>query len=223
MISTRDEQSLSIGSQKISVCVTTGETSRCTVIFGHGAGAGMKHKSLDEIATAFAEVGISTLRFNFPYMEAGRNRVDSLQVSTSTFKEVHSFAVAQALNPLFLGGHSFGGRMATHAVVEHSLSVKGLILCSFPLHNPKKPSLDRASHFDKITCPILFLIGTRDGMANADLIRQLSKQHHASFKWLDTADHGYKTLKRSRVRKDDVFHEIAQYSDEFVGEILNDD
>lgn len=221
MISTRDEKPLTIEGQNINVCLTTGRTSKCTVIFGHGAGAGMKHSSLEAIATAFAEVGISTLRFNFPYMEAGRNRVDSLSVSTNTFKAVHSFAVTKGLDPLFLGGHSFGGRMATHAVVEHDLMVKGLILSSFPLHNPKKPSLDRAGHFDKITCPILFLIGTRDGMASADLIQQLATERQASLKWLDTADHGYKTLKRTRNRQDDVFHEIAEHTDAFVSEILN--
>lgn len=220
MISTCDERSLTVEAQEISVCLTTGNTSKCTVIFGHGAGAGMRHASLDAIATAFAEVGISTLRFNFPYMEAGRNRVDALSVSTQTFKEVYSLAVRKGLAPLFLGGHSFGGRMATHAVVEHNLIVKGLILSSFPLHNPKKPSLDRASHFDKIKCPILFLIGTRDGMASADLIRALSVEHQASLKWLDTADHGYKTLKRTRTRQDDVFHEIAEHTDRFVSEIL---
>lgn len=220
MISTRGEQPIMVEGQKISVCLTTGNTSKCTVIFGHGAGAGMRHSSLDAIATAFAEVGISTLRFNFPYMEAGRNRVDPLSVSTQTFKEVYSLAVRNGLDPLFLGGHSFGGRMATHAVVEHNLVAKGLILSSFPLHNPKKPSLDRASHFDKIRCPILFLIGTRDGMANADLIRELSEEHQASLKWLDTADHGYKTLKRSRTRHDDVFQEIAKHTDVFVNEVL---
>ena len=220
MISTRDEQSLTVEGQKVSVCLTTGNTSRCTVIFGHGAGAGMRHSSLDGIANAFAEVGISTLRFNFPYMEAGRNRVDTLSVSTQTFKEALSFAVTNDLEPLFLGGHSFGGRMATHAVAEHNLIVEGLILSSFPLHNPKKPSLDRASHFDKINCPILFLIGTRDGMANADLIQQLSAEHQAVLKWLDTADHGYKTLKRTRTRQDDVFHEIAEHTDAFVTELL---
>ena len=220
MTSTRDEQPLTVEGQKISTCLTTGNTSKCTVIFGHGAGAGMRHSSLDAIATALAEVGISTLRFNFPYMEAGRNRVDALSVSTQTFKEVYSLAVRNELDPLFLGGHSFGGRMATHAVVEHNLVVKGLILSSFPLHNPKKPSLDRASHFDKIKCPILFLIGTRDGMANPDLIRALSAEHQATLKWLDTADHGYKTLKRTRSRRDDVFHEIAEHTDLFVSEIL---
>lgn len=220
MISTRDEKSLTVEGQEISVCLTAGNTSRCTVIFGHGAGAGMRHASLDAIAIANAEVGISTLRFNFPYMEAGRNRVDALSVSTQTFKELHSFAITKGLDPLFLGGHSFGGRMATHAVVEHNLVVEGLILSSFPLHNPKKPSLDRARHFDKIKCPILFLIGTRDGMANADLMQQLAAEHQATLKWLDTADHGYKTLKRTRTRQDDVFQEIAKHTDAFVSDIL---
>lgn len=216
-------QALTICGQKISTCLTSSSTSRCTIVFGHGAGAGMRHASLEAIANSLAKVGISTLRFNFPYMEAGRNRVDSVTVSTNTIKEVHAYAVTQTEDPIFLGGHSFGGRMATHAVVEFDLRVSGLILCSFPLHNPKKPNLDRASHFSKIFCPILFLSGTRDGMAKTELLQQLALEHNASLKWLDTADHGYKTLKRTRVRKDDVFQEIASYADEFVSSILNND
>lgn len=181
----------------------------------------MEHASLNAIAKALADVNIATLRFNFPYMEAGRNRVDSLVVSTNTIKTVYTFAVEQTSNPIFLGGHSFGGRMATHAVVEHALPVKGLILCSFPLHAPKKPSLDRARHFTEISCPILFLSGTRDGMANVDLLQRLAKESNATLRWLDTADHGYKILKRTRVRQEDVFDEIACYTDEFVTRILN--
>ncbi len=221
MTQTREKCSLTVADHKISVLWTKGNTSKCTVIFGHGAGAGMEHASLEAIAGAFTEVGITTLRFNFPYMELGRNRVDSLRTSTMAIKAVYDFAADQISEPIFLGGHSFGGRMATHALVEHSLLVEGLILCSFPLHNPKNPSLDRASHFAAISCPILFLTGTRDGMANADLMRQLAREHNASLKWLDTADHGYKTLKRTRVRKDNVFREIASYTDEFVLGALN--
>lgn len=186
------------------------------IVFGHGAGAGMHHNTLEEITDAFAAIGIASLRYNFPYMEAGKNRVDAQAVSTKTVKAAYEFAKSNYDLPILLGGHSFGGRMASHAVVEHSLEVVGLIFCSFPLHNPKKPSLDRAAHMDQITCPMLFLSGSRDGMAERRLMNKLSRQLDATLKWLDTADHGYKVLKRTRKRKDDVFHEMATHANRFI-------
>lgn len=186
------------------------------IVFGHGAGAGMHHRTLEEITDAFAAVGIASLRYNFPYMEAGKNRVDAQAVSTRTIKAAYEFAQSNYDLPILLGGHSFGGRMASHAVVEHNLEVAGLIFCSFPLHNPKKPSLDRAAHMDQISCPMLFLSGSRDGMAERRLMNKLARQLGATLKWLDTADHGYKVLKRTRKRKDSVFHEMSGHAKRFI-------
>lgn len=186
------------------------------IVFGHGAGAGMNHSTMEQITDAFSIVGIASLRYNFPYMEAGKGRVDAQAVSTMTVRAAYQFAKSNYDLPILLGGHSFGGRMASHAVVEHRLDVAGLIFCSFPLHNPKKPSLDRAAHMDQIECPMLFLSGSRDGMADRRLMNKLARQLDASLKWLDTADHGYKVLKRTRKRKDDVFHEMSMHAERFI-------
>lgn len=192
------------------------DQSKATLVFAHGAGAGMQHSTLQQISEALASKGISTFRFNFPYMEAGKNRVDSKDVSTRTIEAALESARARLNGPYFLGGHSFGGRMASHAVVDREVQVEGLVFCSFPLHNPKKPSLDRAEHMSAINCPMLFLSGSRDGMASPELITKLVKSLKAEMHWLDTADHGYKVLKRSRQRDDDVFTEIAGYVSDFV-------
>ena len=196
------------------------EGSVATIVFGHGAGAGMHHSTLEQITDAFAEVGIASLRYNFPYMEAGKNRVDAQAVSTATVKAAFEYASQHYGGPILLGGHSFGGRMSSHAVAEHGLPAKGLIFCSFPLHNPTKPSLDRGAHLQEINCPMLFLSGTRDGMADRKLMNKLVRGLDATVKWLDTADHGYKILKRTRKRKDDVFHEMASHAKRFVNSIL---
>ena len=189
---------------------------KATLVFAHGAGASMLHSSMQQIAEALSNRGISTLRFNFPYIEARKNRVDSKDVSTRAIETAVNFAQSTLQGPYFLGGHSFGGRMASHAVVDRGVDVSGLVFCSFPLHNPKKPSLDRAEHMDSIRCPMLFLSGSRDGMAFPELITGLTKSLNAELHWLDTADHGYKVLKRSRQRDDDVFTEIAGYVSDFV-------
>ena len=179
------------------------------IVFGHGAGADMRHASMQSIADAFGAAGIATLRYNFPFKENGKSRVDAQTVSTATVAAAHGLAATMTDKPLLLGGHSFGGRMSTHAVVDHGLQVAGMIFGSFPLHTPKKPAIARAEHLDQIDAPMLFLSGSRDGMATPDLMTEVTERLGATLHWLDTADHGYKVLKRSRQRSDDVFTEMA--------------
>ena len=125
----------------------------------------------------------------------------------------------RATLPLFLGGHSYGGRMASHAILEHDLGdVRGLIFCSFPLHTAGAPATTRAKHLRDIERPMLFLSGTRDALADPDLLRGVVAGigPRAELVWLDTADHGYKVLKRSRARSDTVFEELADAAAAFV-------
>ena len=187
-----------------------------TLVFGHGAGADMRHASMEAIAQAFAAAGISTLRFNFPFKELGKSRVDSQDVSVATVAAALAFARATFDGPHYLGGHSYGGRMATHAVVDRDLDAAGLIFGSFPLHPAGKPSTRRAEHMDAIGAPMLFLSGTRDGLADPELLTQVVDRLDATLRWLDTADHGYRVLKRKRTRSDDVFTEMAAHAREFV-------
>ena len=193
---------------------------RATLTFGHGAGADMRHRTMEAIAEAFASVGIATLRYNFPFKEEGRSRVDAQAVSTATVAAALACARQHAAGPHLLGGHSFGGRMASHAVVDHGLPVAGLIFCSFPLHTPKKPATKRADHLGGIDAPMLFLSGTRDGMADHGLLGEVAARIGATVQWLDTADHGYKVLKRTRARTDDVFEEMAGYASEWLASAL---
>ncbi len=187
-----------------------------TLVFGHGAGADMHHASMEAIAGAFGSAGISTLRFNFPFKELGKSRVDSKDTSVATVAAALALAKDACDGPRYLGGHSFGGRMATHAVVDRGLAVAGMIFGSFPLHPAGRPSTHRADHMDAIDAPMLFLSGTRDGLAEPELLTQVVHRIGATLRWLDTADHGYKVLKRKRTRTDDVFAEMAGYAREFV-------
>ena len=176
----------------------------------------MRHTTMLAITDAFSKVGVATLRFNFPYTEDGKTRVDSRAVSTATVNAAVEFAVAQYQTPLFVGGHSFGGRMASHAVVEYELDVDGIIFGSFPLHLRGKPGTARADHLASIRCPMLFLSGTRDSLAEPELLRMVVQEMGAKLEWLETADHGYHILKRTRRRNDDVFAEMAGYARDFI-------
>lgn len=181
------------------------------LVLAHGAGAGMTHRSLQALADAFGRRRIATLRFDFPFMEAGRKRVDSRAVSTAAIADACAEASRRSALPLWLGGHSFGGRMASHAVLDEALAPRGLIFCSFPLHAPGKPGTDRAGHLEAVRLPMLFLSGTRDALADRSLLESVvSRLPTAELHWLDTADHGYRVLKRARRTDEDVFDEIAR-------------
>lgn len=187
------------------------------LVLAHGAGAGMRHASMQAIADAFERRGIATLRFDFPYMAAGRNRVDSPEVATASIAQAYAAAAERTQLPIWLGGHSFGGRMASHAILDRNLPAAGLIFCSFPLHMPGKPDTKRAQHLAEIRQPMLFLSGTRDALAERSLLEPLvASLPNATLHWLDTADHGYRVLKRSRTRTDSVFDEMADAARAFI-------
>ena len=135
--------------------------------------------------------------------------MDAQAVSTATVAAALHRAGQESEGPHLLGGHSFGGRMASHAVVEHGLDVAGLVFCSFPLHMPGKPASKRADHLDRIAAPMLFLSGSRDGMATSPLLEDVVRRVGGTLHRLETADHGYRVLKRTRSRTDDVFDEMA--------------
>ena len=187
------------------------------LVLAHGAGAGMRHRHMQSLADAFERRGVATLRFDFPFIEAGKNRVDPPEVATAKIAEAFAAAAAQTDRPIWLGGHSFGGRMASHAVVERGVDAVGLVFCSFPLHNPGKPATSRAAHLAAVRKPMLFLSGTRDPLADGTLLRAVvDGLPRAELHWLDTADHGYRVLKRSRATAEDVFDEIARVARAFI-------
>ena len=184
------------------------------LVLGHGAGADMRSASMQNIAESLAEQKIATFRYNFPFKERGASGVDSPKVATATVRS--AVAAAKRIEPkltLLAGGHSFGGRMTTTAQSESPLDdVKGLVLFSFPLHAPNRPDDLRAAHLSAIKIPMLFLSGTRDALNDLALFRPVIKKlgDHATLHLLDTADHGYKILKKTRQSNEDVFTEMAR-------------
>ncbi|RYG09973.1 MAG: alpha/beta hydrolase [Burkholderiales bacterium] len=181
-------------------------------VFAHGAGAGMNHTFMAAIAEGLAERDIATLRFNFPFMEQGSKRPDSPAVAHAAIRAAVEEAARQLPGvPLFAGGKSFGGRMTTQAQAAEPLpGVRGIALVGFPLHPAGKPSVERADHLVKVKVPMLFLQGTRDGLADLDLIRDttahLGKQ--ATLHVVDGADHAFHVLVRSGRNDEQVREEL---------------
>ena len=195
-----------------ALLIRPGDASHVLVL-GHGASTNMRHTTLQTIAERMAGVGIATFRYNVPYMEHGRGR-DSQETCTATVRAAVRAARQTAPGlPLLAGGHSFGGRMTSNAASESPLDgVRGLVFFAFPLHQPGKPDTKRADHLGAVTVPMLFLSGTRDELADLDLLTPVCKKlgKRATLHPLDTADHGFRTLKRSRSSEEDVFVEMAR-------------
>jgi len=170
-------------------------------VFAHGAGAGMTHGFMAEMSHGLAESGIATLRFQFPYMARGSKRPDSPAVAQAAVRAAAMEAARQLPGlPLFAGGKSYGGRMTSQAQAAEPLpGVKGLVFVGFPLHPAGRPGVDRAEHLAQVAVPMLFLQGTRDELADADLIGQTAAAHadRATLHVVDGADHSFHVLVRS--------------------------
>jgi predicted alpha/beta-hydrolase family hydrolase len=192
------------------------------LVLGHGASTNMRHPNLQTIAERLADVDIATFRYNFPYMEHGKGR-DSQTVCTATIRS--AIAAARKTAPglsVLAGGHSFSGRMTSTAAAESPLDgVSGLVFFAFPLHQPGKPDTKRADHLGAVTIPMLFLSGTRDELAKMELLAPVCSRlgKLATLHRLDTADHGFKVLKRSRASEEDVFVEMARVVSEWASRL----
>jgi len=200
----------------VSGLLNAPDAMRALYVLGHGAGAGMRHAFMEQIASDLAARGIGTLRYQFPYMEKGGRRPDRPAVAHATIRA----AVAQARVlapgvPLFAGGKSFGGRMTSQAEAAEPLGVGGLIFLGFPLHPAGKPGIDRADHLSDIDVPMLFLQGTRDTLANLDLLRPVLDKlgHKAALEVIEDGDHSFKVRKSvSGLSAADVMADLAERS-----------
>lgn len=187
---------------------------RLLYVLAHGAGAGMRHPSLESLALRLATQGVATLRYQFPYMDAGRRRPDHAKTLQATVRA----AVARGSNllprvPAIAGGRSMGGRMTSLAdSIEPLHGVAGLAFLAFPLHRPGTPSVDRAEHLEAVDKPMLFLSGTRDSMAELELLRGVvnSLGKRATLHVVEGADHSFKVLKRSGRTPDEVEDELVE-------------
>jgi predicted alpha/beta-hydrolase family hydrolase len=208
------------------------------LVLAHGAGAGMRHPFMEAVAERLAERGVSTLRYQFPYMESKRQAPDRPAVLVGTVRGAVRKAreLADGL-PIFAGGKSMGGRMTSTAAAEAGWraepggahdqedverAVHGIVFLGFPLHPPGKPSAERAAHLADVKVPLLFLQGTRDTFAAMDLLRPVltSLGPSATLHVVDTADHGFHVLKSSGKTDQEVLDELADEIAKWMRQVL---
>jgi hypothetical protein len=207
----------------VSAILVRPRAARTLYVFAHGAGAGMRHAFLESVTDRLAAAAVATFRFNFPFTEAGRRGPNPEPVLLETVRSavVEAARLAPKL-PLFAGGKSMGGRMTSKAAAAEVLpGVLGLAFFGFPLHPPGKRSAERGAHLGEVGLPMLFLQGTRDELADLELLRPLlaSVRPRPSLHVVDEADHGFHVPKRTGRSDDDVLDELCATFAAWVEEV----
>jgi hypothetical protein len=174
----------------------------------------MNHPFMNIMANILADESIGTLRYNFPYTEKKLKRIDPLPILLKTVEAAANTAKEYSGDiPLLAGGKSMGGRMTSQAAAANTLEgVKGLVFFGFPLHPPGKESTERAEHLIHVNIPMLFLQGTRDKLANLDLLKPIISKlgKKAELNIIEGADHSFHVLKSSGISDDEVLKELAK-------------
>jgi len=198
---------------EVSALLVRPDRARWLYVFGHGAGAGMRHHFMEDAAALLASQGIATLRYQFPYVEQGSRRIDPQPILLSTVRAAVAAARDAAPDlPLLAGGKSMGGRMTSLAASKEPLDVRGIAFFGFPLHPSGAPATERAEHLAGVSNPMLFLQGTRDKLADLELLRPVVARlgGRATLHVVEGADHGFDMLKRSGRTAAEVLEELAK-------------
>ena len=204
----------------VSALLLRPASARALLVLGHGAGAGMRHPFMQTVAEQLATQKIATFRYQFPYMEKGKKSPDSQTTLRATIVSAVEAAKKAARGlPLLAGGKSMGGRLTSLVAAEGRLpDVQGLIFFGFPLHAAGKPSSQRGAHLAEVNVPMLFLQGTRDRLAELDLIKPLCRGlgKRASLHIVEGGDHSFHVPKRSGRTAEDVQNELAETVEAWV-------
>jgi predicted alpha/beta-hydrolase family hydrolase len=208
----------------VSALLIQPKLAKAFLALAHGAGAGMRHHFMEKIAAKLADLGLATLRYQFPYMEKGIKRpdVESVLIATVCAAVATAKEVAADL-PLFAAGKSMGGRMTSLAAAREPLEdVRGLIFFGFPLHAAGKPSAERGQHLVDIQLPMLFLQGSRDSLANLQLLKPLCDRldRRAELFVIEGGDHSFHMLKSSGRSDDEVLDEVARKAASWVFRLI---
>jgi predicted alpha/beta-hydrolase family hydrolase len=197
------EESLRIDTGKgpVSAKYARPRSPFATIVVAHGAGAGMDHPFIVGFARACVEEGLATMRFNFPFIEAGRRSPDTEAVLRETWDGAFEAAwTRRKKEPVWASGKSLGGRIASMCAADAEIHPAGLVFLGYPLHPPGKPERIRDEHLDRIDVPMLFLQGTSDPFASPDVLRRVVKRlgDRATLVPLEGAGHSFEVRGRKR-------------------------
>lgn len=197
-----------------------GRVSSPLLVLAHGAGAPADSPFMELLAEALSVRGVTTIRFEFPYMERrrqdGKKRPPDRQpVLLDHFREVIAETCdhSGSESGLFIGGKSMGGRMASLLAAEPDMAdaIRGAVCFGYPFHPPGKPDQWRTDHFQALQRPIKIIQGTRDPFGRKAEVegRGLGRLPNVGLSWLEGGDHDYRPLVRQSESRDDLIRQAA--------------
>ncbi|MFN3839899.1 MAG: alpha/beta family hydrolase [Cyclobacteriaceae bacterium] len=187
---------------RVSCIVTSPPKPNAVIVLAHGAGAGIQHPFMKQIAEELYAQRMVTIRYNFPFMENKKRRPDGPVVAMAAVRSAIDFAITQfPEKPLFASGKSFGGRMSSQFIAHYGGgNIKGVVFLGFPLHPAGKPGTDRAAHLQQVNLPMLFLHGTKDTLAEIGLMEQVCNDlQRATLIQFQGADHSFNAPKQDLI------------------------
>jgi predicted alpha/beta-hydrolase family hydrolase len=201
----------------INTLINTAQNPIATFVFAHGAGAGQNSEFMQMMAKGIAGHKINVVRFNFAYMqlaeESGKRRPpDRADKLLSQFTELLN-QIDNSL-PIFIGGKSMGGRMASMLLEEST--AEGCICMGYPFHPPGKPEKLRTQHLLNINKPVLILQGERDTFGKREEIASFNLSQQIQVSYLADGDHSFKPRKASGYNFDGHINLAITQTAEFI-------
>ncbi len=205
------------------------DAAPATVLLAHGAGAPMDSPFMAAIASGLAQRGWRVVRFEFPYMARQgilerRQGPDRMPVLQEAFrKQLRLEKTEQPGRPVFIGGKSMGGRVASHLVDELAASdgVRGCLCLGYPFHPPGKPLQLRTEHLAALGTPTLILQGERDSFGRREEVETYSLSRQVQLRWIPSGDHSFKPTRSSGLSEEDNWAAAAALSDQFLRQLLS--
>ena len=205
----------------INTLINTAASPIATLVFGHGAGAGQNSEFMQQIAEGLVKHNINVVRFNFAYMQLAedlgkRRPPDRAEKLLVHFKKVLSERNDRC--PIFIGGKSMGGRMAS-MLLQESAAI-GCICMGYPFHPPSKPEKLRTAHLETINKPVLILQGERDTFGTREEISSYNLSTQVQVSYLMDGDHSFKPRKASGFTLDGHINLAIIQTAEFIKSLI---
>ena len=185
------------------------EKAEALLILAHGAGAGMDSLFMRTFQENLARLGVQIVEFDFSYILTGRKTPSHKNRLMAEWRTVIEKETANGNQmPVFIGGKSMGGRIAGYIFPEYPY-LSGLIFLGYPLHAPGKPEKLRAEHLFLIQKPMLFVSGTRDRLAQLELLQNVVQRlgKCATLYSVENGDHSLQVPKRAPVSTDELWRQ----------------
>jgi predicted alpha/beta-hydrolase family hydrolase len=201
----------------INTLINTAQNPIATFVFAHGAGAGQNSEFMQLMAEGLAKHNINVVRFNFAYMQLAEDLGKRRPPDRAEKLLVHFTKVLSEIDnrlPIFIGGKSMGGRMAS-MLLQESIAL-GCICMGYPFHPPNKPEKLRTEHLLAINKPVLILQGERDTFGTRKEISSYNISTQVQIRYLADGDHGFKPRKASGFTLDDHLNLAITQTAEFI-------